>query len=95
MIAGNKHSSLLRKLLNYVHKKFYNIGPWIQFYKTFYRRNLQMFVISWSVCPLASLSSLDLMRASMAGAYLGKTPTQVGSGLTLDQAGKSRHGQTL
>ncbi len=30
-------------------KKFYSIGPRVQFYKTFYRRNLQMFVSSQSV----------------------------------------------
>jgi hypothetical protein len=27
------------------------IFPWGMYYKTFYRRNLQIFVISWSVCP--------------------------------------------
>ncbi len=27
-----KHSSLLRTFVNYDHKKFYNIGPWLQKY---------------------------------------------------------------
>ncbi len=27
-LAKDKHSSLLRTFVNYVHKKFYNIGPW-------------------------------------------------------------------
>jgi hypothetical protein len=26
--ARDKHSSLLRKFVNYRRKKFYNIGPW-------------------------------------------------------------------
>ncbi len=30
MFARDKHSSLLRKFVNYGWKKFYNIGPWIQ-----------------------------------------------------------------
>jgi hypothetical protein len=30
---------------------FYNIGPWPLYYKTFYGRNLRMFVISYGVCP--------------------------------------------
>ncbi len=28
----DKHSSLLPKLVNYVRKKFYNIGPWSEEY---------------------------------------------------------------
>jgi hypothetical protein len=28
MVSRDKHSSLLRKLVNYEQKKFYNIGPW-------------------------------------------------------------------
>ncbi len=31
----DKHSSLLRKFVNYVHKKFHNIIPWVQCYKSF------------------------------------------------------------
>jgi len=27
-LAKAKHSSLLRKFVNYRHKMFYNIGPW-------------------------------------------------------------------
>ncbi len=49
--ARNKHSSLLRKSVNYGQKKFYNIGPWAQCYKTFYVLNLRMFLVSQSVCP--------------------------------------------
>jgi hypothetical protein len=30
----DKHSSLLRKFEYYDRKKFYNIGPWVQYYKT-------------------------------------------------------------
>ncbi len=33
-------------------KKFYDIGPGAQCYKTFYVRNLRMFVISYNVCQL-------------------------------------------
>jgi hypothetical protein len=39
-----KHSSLLRYGNNNGRKKFYSTGPWAQ--KTFYARNLIMFVIS-------------------------------------------------
>jgi hypothetical protein len=45
-LAREQHYRLLQKLLNYGHKKFYEC----QWYKTFFFRNLQMFVISWSVC---------------------------------------------
>jgi hypothetical protein len=31
-------------------KKNYNIGPRCQCYNIFYSRNLQIFVLSWSVC---------------------------------------------
>jgi hypothetical protein len=30
---------------------FYNVGPWAQCYKTFFVRELGIFVISYSVCP--------------------------------------------
>ncbi len=46
----DKHSSLLQKFVNYGEKKFYNIGPWAQCYKTFLSINLQIFVIRQSVC---------------------------------------------
>ncbi len=32
----DKHSILLWPFINYDHKKFYNIGAWRQYYKTFY-----------------------------------------------------------
>jgi len=28
-LARDKHSSVLRKFVNYGQKKFYNIGPWL------------------------------------------------------------------
>ena len=31
--------------------KFYSTGNWGQLYKTFYGRNLLMFLISWSIFP--------------------------------------------
>jgi hypothetical protein len=43
MLARNKHSSLLRTSMNYESKKFYNIVPWGQCYKTFFVRDLQIF----------------------------------------------------
>jgi hypothetical protein len=39
-LPRTKHSSLLQRLVNYGEKKFYNIGPWSQFCKTFNSRNL-------------------------------------------------------
>ncbi len=29
MLASDKHSSFLQTFVNYGHKKFYNIGPWL------------------------------------------------------------------
>jgi hypothetical protein len=46
-LAKDKHSSLLRKSVNYGRKKFHNIGPWTHCCETFYVCNLRMFVISW------------------------------------------------
>ncbi len=37
--ARDKHSSLLRTFVKYNHKKFYNIGPRCQCYKTFFSIN--------------------------------------------------------
>jgi hypothetical protein len=34
-LARDKHSIILRKSINYGQKKFYNIGPRSQFFKTF------------------------------------------------------------
>ncbi len=48
--ARDKHSSLLRKFLN-CRQKSYNFGTQGQCYKTFFARNLYIFVISQSVCP--------------------------------------------
>ena len=46
LVYSNKHSSsLVRKYANYRHKKFLNIGPRTQCYKTF----LRIFVISYNV----------------------------------------------
>jgi hypothetical protein len=46
MLARVIHSSLLRKFVNYGRKKFYNFGTWAQCYKTFFARNLWIFIIS-------------------------------------------------
>ncbi len=35
-----------------IKKKIFSQAYRTKFYKTFYGRNLQMFIISWSVCPL-------------------------------------------
>ncbi len=47
----DKHLRLLRTFVNYRRKKFCNIDTRGQCYKTFYVRNLRIFVISQSVCP--------------------------------------------
>ncbi len=49
-LSRDKHSSLLQKFVNYRQIKFYNIGPWRQCYKTFFVRNLRIFVQIYSVC---------------------------------------------
>ena len=48
--AKDKQSSLLWKFVSYGRKKFYNIDPRSQCYKTFFTRNLQMLIISKSLC---------------------------------------------
>jgi hypothetical protein len=48
-LTNDKHSSSLRKSVIYG-KKIYNIRPRCQCYNTFYVRNLQIFVLSESVC---------------------------------------------
>jgi hypothetical protein len=54
-LARDKHSSLFRKLVDYVRKKFYNIGPGCNVIKLV--RNLRIFIKSSSVSNLESLSS--------------------------------------
>jgi hypothetical protein len=46
-----KHSSSVWYVMNGTRKMFYEIGLWAQCQKTFYVRNLQIFVKSPSVCP--------------------------------------------
>jgi hypothetical protein len=48
---GLPNTSLVRKLINYRQKEFYNIGACIQSYKTFCLRHLRGDLVSWSVCP--------------------------------------------
>jgi hypothetical protein len=52
--AREKHSSLLRKSVNYGRKKSYNVCPrWGLYYKSFYACNKFSAVVSWCVlyCP--------------------------------------------
>ncbi len=55
----NKHSSLVQKFVNHGRKKFYNIEPWTQCYKTFYGRNLRAFVINMSICQWQAFKALS------------------------------------
>ncbi len=48
-LGKDKHSSLVRKFVNYGRKKFYSIGPSDLCYKNFYGSNYCHFVISYSV----------------------------------------------
>ncbi len=50
-LVRDQHNSLLRKFGKYSSRKFYNIGPLGQCYKSFYGRKLRLFVISQNVCP--------------------------------------------
>ncbi len=59
------NSSLLQKSVNYGNKKFYNTSTMGQCYKTFYGRNLRIFIISQSVCP-------SLVFAGKAGAHMSE-----------------------
>ncbi len=75
--------------------KFYNTGPRVQCYKTFYVRNLRMLIISYS--------GLSPAQSNICGQ--GQEPTlEKGSSMqqsvqpssqTLDQTGKACWGQTL
>jgi hypothetical protein len=52
MLAREKHSSLLcNSVSDEAQKKFYNFDTRVLYYKTFYGRNLRIFVKSYSVCP--------------------------------------------
>ncbi len=51
--ARDKHSSLLDTFVNYVRKKFYNIGLWVLYYKLFTNVPNELECLS-----LPSLSSL-------------------------------------
>ncbi len=66
-LAREKHSSLLRILINYSCKKF---GL---HYKTFYDRNLCIFIISQSVCPWQAYPSDAPFRCSTLGQAPGLT----------------------
>ncbi len=49
-IDFQKGLELTKEWVNISPKFPYRISSWDQSYKTFYGRNLRMFVISWSVC---------------------------------------------
>ncbi len=80
-LAKDKHSSLLRKSVNYGRNNFYDKGPWALCYKTVFFHNLCMFVISQSVC-------LWLIFSRQVYSFLVKEPTRVKhlSCFTLGQA---------
>jgi hypothetical protein len=67
----DKCYSLLGLIASNKGKKFDNIDTWCQHYKTFYIRDLQMFLISWSVCPWQAFLT-NLMFVSKAGVYLSE-----------------------
>ncbi len=67
-LAKHKYYSLLRKVVNYDHKKVYNIETKGQCYKTFYGHDLRIFVISLSDRHF----QLSLTIAGKAGAYLSE-----------------------
>jgi hypothetical protein len=48
-VARDKHSGLLRKLVNYGRKQFYNIGPYCATVRELYRKG----------CEIASLSCYE------------------------------------
>jgi hypothetical protein len=56
-LAGEKHSSLLQKLVNFGQEKFYNIGPLEQCYITFLSVIYECLKLA-RVISLASFSSL-------------------------------------
>ncbi len=64
-LALDKHSSLLRKFVNYGRKKFYNIGPWCQSYKKIYGCNLRLFTISQSVCSCQAFQGFVFKARSL------------------------------
>ncbi len=49
------NTSVLRYGKIYDRKMFYSIDSWGQSYKTFYGRNLRIFLISWSVCRVETV----------------------------------------
>ncbi len=61
-VALDKCSSLFCIGVNYATRKFYNIGPQRQFYKTFYSIILLMFIISQRVCPWQAFPAQSNVR---------------------------------
>ncbi len=55
----------MQRLVNYGHKKFFNIGPWAQCFETFYGRNLRVFVISESVYPWQAFQAWSNKHSSL------------------------------
>ncbi len=50
-ITETKHSRLFRPNVSDKEKSCYNVCTWGQYYKTFYGRNVQILLISLSICP--------------------------------------------
>ncbi len=95
-LARDKHSSLLRTFVNYGRKSFIILGP-RNAMKSFVR-NLQIFVISQSVCPWQALPAQFVGKS--------RTPTlecrtQAGSMLTckhqtrLERLARDKHSSLL
>jgi hypothetical protein len=64
-LARDKHSSLFQKFVTYGRKKISKIGTKAQCYRTFFVRNLQIFVISSSVCPWQAIQAKSNKHSSL------------------------------
>ncbi len=101
-VNGTGKQSSQRYGNNYDRKTFYIIGPWGLYYKTFYGRNLRIFVKARVFVPGKHFQPSIMFVGEARSLPQSKTPEKVlYSGRlqpcpkTLDQAGKVCHGQTL
>ncbi len=83
MYLGDKRTSLSHHFIIVIGKKFYNADlvvssnymgqPGGQYFETFYGRMLQIFIISYSICPWQAFQACP-MFAGEAKANLSEAP---------------------
>jgi hypothetical protein len=73
MLARDKHSSLLRKFVNYGRKKFYNIKPRLAYYEHLQITVVKSFVIQASLLMPENSKGANFVWKNDIGA-IGRAP---------------------